>query len=70
MIEFNFSHFINAVVYAVLGVVIFLATFAVVDFLTPYKLWEEIVEHKNTALAMLVGAMSLGICLIIASAIH
>jgi hypothetical protein len=33
-------------------------------------LWKEIVEDKNTALAILVGAMSLGMCIIIASAIH
>ena len=44
--------------------------FMVMDKLTPYHLWKEIVQEHNMALAILVGAMSLGICIIIAAAIH
>jgi hypothetical protein len=33
-------------------------------------LWGEIVEKQNVALALVVAAMSLGICVIIAAAIH
>jgi len=66
----NISFVINAVVFAFLGVVIFGVSFFVIDLLTPYQLWKEIVEEKNSALAIVVGAMSLGICLIIAAAIH
>jgi uncharacterized membrane protein YjfL (UPF0719 family) len=60
----------NATAFAVLGILVFAVTFVVVDKLTPYDLWKEIVEGKNLALAILVGALSLGICIIIASAIH
>jgi uncharacterized membrane protein YjfL (UPF0719 family) len=42
----------------------------VVDRVTPYSLWKEIVEEKNVALAVLLGAASIGICVIIASAVH
>lgn len=66
----NLSFVINAVVFAFLGVIIFGVSFFVIDLLTPYQLWKEIVEEKNSALAIVVGAMSLGICLIIAAAIH
>ena len=38
--------------------------------MTPYDLWGEIVEKKNTALAIMVGAMSIGVCIIIAAAVH
>ena len=34
--------------------------FWVLDLLTPYELWKEIVEEKNIALAILVAAMCLG----------
>jgi uncharacterized membrane protein YjfL (UPF0719 family) len=44
--------------------------FFVFDKLTPYALWKEIVEEKNVALAIVVGAVSIGLCLIISSAIH
>jgi putative membrane protein len=70
MTEFHPYALVNAGVFAALGIMIFCAAFAIVDWLTPYKLWEEIVEHKNVALAIMVGAMSIGVCIIIASAIH
>ncbi|PYP73671.1 MAG: DUF350 domain-containing protein [Gemmatimonadetes bacterium] len=59
-----------ATVFALLGIVIFILAFVVVDRVTPYSLWKEIVEEKNVALAVLLGAASIGICVIIASAVH
>lgn len=70
MTEFHPASLLNASIFAALGIVIFVAAFAIIDWLTPYKLWEEIVEHKNTALAIMVGAMSIGVSIIIAAAIH
>jgi uncharacterized membrane protein YjfL (UPF0719 family) len=70
MAEFHPGYLINALVYSVLGIVIFCVSFWVLDRLTPYDLWKEIVENKNVALAVMVGAMSLGMCVIIASAVH
>jgi len=61
---------LNALIFAVLGIVIFVGTFVVVDKMTPYHLWKEIVEDKNIALAILLGAMSIGLCIIIAAAVH
>jgi uncharacterized membrane protein YjfL (UPF0719 family) len=61
---------LNSFIYALLGIVIFIAGFIIVDKLTPYDLWKQLVEEKNVALAIVVGATALGICLIIASAIH
>jgi putative membrane protein len=66
----DISNVLNAVVYAFLGVVIFGISFALLDLATPYKLWQEIIDKNNSALAIVVGAMSLGICIIIAAAIH
>jgi putative membrane protein len=59
-----------ALAFAFIGIVVFVVAFAVIDRLTPYHLWKEIVEEKNVALAVLVGAMSIGICIIIAAAVH
>ena len=58
------------VVYALIGVVVLWLSFIIIDKLTPYQLWEEIVERKNLALAVLVGAMFIALGLIIAAAIH
>jgi uncharacterized membrane protein YjfL (UPF0719 family) len=70
MSDFHPGFILNALLYAVLGIVIFVLSFAIMDKLTPYALWKEIVEEKNVALAILVGAMSIGMCIIIASAVH
>ena len=59
-----------ALAFAFIGIVVFVMAFVVIDRLTPYHLWKEIVEEKNVALAVLVGAMSIGICIIIAAAVH
>ena len=64
------SNVVNAIVYAAIGIVIFAGAFLVIDKVTPYNLWKEIVQERSTALAILLGAMSLGICVIIASAVH
>jgi uncharacterized membrane protein YjfL (UPF0719 family) len=64
------SNVLNAIVYAAIGIVIFASAFLVIDKVTPYNLWKEIVQEHNTALALLLGAMSLGICIIIAAAVH
>jgi putative membrane protein len=70
MNEFHPGYVLNALVYSALGILIFVAAFAVIDKLTPYHLWNEIVHEHNTALAILIGAMSIGMCVIIAAAIH
>jgi putative membrane protein len=60
----------EAAIYAVLGIVVFVAAFVLLDRLTPGSLWKEIMEEHNTALAVLAGALSIGISLIIAAAIY
>jgi putative membrane protein len=64
------ANIVSALVFTFLGILIFVAAFIVMDKVTPYHLWKEIVQEHNMALAILVGAMSIGICIIIASAIH
>ena len=68
--EFQPVYVLNALVFSLLGIVTFLVAFSILDKATPYSLWKEIVEEQNTALAILVGAVSLGICIIIAAAVH
>jgi uncharacterized membrane protein YjfL (UPF0719 family) len=61
---------LGSLVFALLGVAIFWLSFVAIDKLTPYNLWEEIVEKQNRALALVVAAMCLGISIIVAAAIH
>ena len=66
----NAGAVIGSIIYALIGVVIFWLSFLIIDKLPPYHLWNEIVEKHNVALGIVVGAMSLGISVIVAAAIH
>ena len=68
--EVRWAPIVAALVYAAIGLVIFGVAFVLVDRLTPYHLWKEIVDEKNTALAIVVGALAIGISIIISAAIR
>ena len=42
-----------ALVFAFIGIIVFVASFVIIDRMTPYHLWKEIVDDQNTALAVL-----------------
>jgi uncharacterized membrane protein YjfL (UPF0719 family) len=62
--------FVGSALFALLGVAVFWICFVIIDKLTPYRLWDEIVEKKNIALAIIVGSMCIAIGLIVAAAVH
>jgi uncharacterized membrane protein YjfL (UPF0719 family) len=66
----NWAIVLNSAVFALLGVLIYGVVFYLLDHLTPYHLWKEINEKQNVALAVLVGAMAIGIAIIVGAAIH
>lgn len=62
--------FFGSILYALIGVIVFWVSFVIIDKLTPYDLWQEIVEKQNVALSIVVGAMALGVSIIVAAAVH
>ena len=62
--------FFGSIVYALVGVLVFWICLVIIDKLTPYRLWDEIVEKKNLALAIVVASMCISIGLIVSAAIH
>jgi uncharacterized membrane protein YjfL (UPF0719 family) len=62
--------FVASILFALIGVIIFWLCFIIIDKLTPYHLWQELVEKQNLALGVVVAAMCLGISIIVAAAIH
>ncbi len=61
---------IGSLVYSLLGVVFVVLAFIVIDKLTPYDLWKELIEERNQSLATVVAAMCIAIAIIVASAMH
>jgi uncharacterized membrane protein YjfL (UPF0719 family) len=69
----NWEPFVKAliasIVYSLIGIVMFAVSFIVIRLVTPFSLRKEIEEDQNTALAILIGSVILGLSIIIASAI-
>ena len=61
---------IGSLVYSFLGVVFVVLAFIIIDKLTPYDLWKELIEERNQSLATVVAAMCIAIAIIVASAMH
>jgi putative membrane protein len=61
---------VNAVVFALLGVAVFALAAAILLKVTPLQLWRELVQERNVAVAIFAGAAAIGICMIIAAAMH
>ncbi len=58
---------LSTIIYSVVGIVMGVVGFKVVDWLTPGNLAEEVAHKENRALAVLAGSMMLGVCIIIAA---
>jgi uncharacterized membrane protein YjfL (UPF0719 family) len=61
---------VGSLVYSLLGVIFVVLAFIIIDKLTPYDLWKELIEERNQSLATVVGAMCIAIAIIVASAMH
>jgi putative membrane protein len=61
---------VGSLVYSILGVIMVVVTFIIVDKMTPYDLWKELIEQRNQPLATVVAAFVIGIAIIVAAAIH
>jgi len=57
-------------VYAVIGLVFLAVTFWLWEKITPYSLWKELIDEHNTALAIVVASLVIGISIIISTAIR
>jgi putative membrane protein len=66
----NLGGIINAFIFSLLGIVVLLVSYLIVEKITPENTWAEIVKNQNIAVAIVVGSLILAIALIISAAIH
>jgi putative membrane protein len=62
--------FIQTVVYTLFGLVVFALAYWAMVKVTPFSIRKEIEEDQNTALAIVIAAVILGLALIISAALH
>lgn len=63
-------HVFQVIVYVILGLALFAAAYLIIDKVTPFSLGQELLEKKNTAVAIALAAVFIGIALILAAAIQ
>jgi len=61
---------IGALVFSLLGLVIFVAGFFVVRLIMPFDVHKELEVDQNTAVGLVVSSFILGLAFIIGMAIH
>jgi uncharacterized membrane protein YjfL (UPF0719 family) len=61
---------VSALAFSSLGLVLFAVAFLIIVKVTPFSLRKEIEEDQNTALAIMIASVILGISLIVSAAIH
>lgn len=62
--------FLSTVVYTLFGLIVFGIAFRMIVKISPFSIRKEIEADQNTALAILIGSVILGLALIIAAALH
>ncbi len=60
----------TTIIFVFIGLVVFAIAFFVVVKITPFSVKKEIEDDQNTALAIIIGAIIIGVALIISSAIQ
>jgi putative membrane protein len=64
------AHVISAVVFAAIGLAVFGVALWLFVRLSPFSVRKEIEEDHNVALAIILGAMLIGIAMIVSAAIQ
>lgn len=62
-------HLLAAIVFSLVGVAVLAICFKIMSMLSPFSIKKEIEEDQNVALAVIMGAVIIGMSIIIAAAI-
>ena len=60
----------TTVIFVVIGLIVFAIAFGIVVLVAPFSVKKEIEEDQNKSLAIIIGALIIGVAMIISSAIQ
>jgi len=61
---------VTTIIFVAIGLVVFGVAFFIVVLVAPFSVKKEIEEDQNTALAVIIGALIIGVAMIISAAIQ
>ncbi|HXH13774.1 MAG TPA: DUF350 domain-containing protein [Alphaproteobacteria bacterium] len=65
----SWASLFTSVVYGLVGLILLLIGYYIYELITPFSVKEELITHRNPAVAMVVAAFILGMAVVIAAAI-
>ena len=66
----NLKYIVASIAYSVLGIIIMVISFWIMERITPENLWKELIEKHNIALAIVCAAFIIAVAIIVSSSIH
>lgn len=61
---------LESLLYSLIGLALAILAYKIIDWITPGNLSKQIAIEGNVALAVLAGALIIGVCIIIAAALN
>lgn len=69
-IELSAGPILSTIVYSIIGLAMYMIAFWLICKISPFSVRKEIEIDQNTSLGIIIGAVMLGLSIIIASAMH
>jgi uncharacterized membrane protein YjfL (UPF0719 family) len=69
-VSLDVSSILGALIYSLIGIVLFALAFIVIVKISPFSIRKEIEEDQNTSLGIIIGAVIIGLAMIISAAVH
>ena len=66
----DFYQLMTSAAFVGLGIIAFIVSYFIFDFVTPFSLNTELAQNKNLAVAIVLAAIFLGLAHIIAAALY
>jgi putative membrane protein len=69
-VNLDVGSILGALIYSLIGIVLFAIAFLVIVKIAPFSIRKEIEEDQNTSLGIIIGAVIIGISMIISAAVQ
>jgi putative membrane protein len=70
MLDHMLQALLSSTIFTALGIALFVAAYFLMQKLIPFSIRKEIEEDHNTALAIVLAAIIIGIAMIVSAAVH
>lgn len=61
---------VSTIVYFLLGLVLFILSFLIIELITPFSVNEELTKNKNVAVGIVMGAFIIGLAILLSGVIR